>query len=56
MKISQKHLRIGGFETLSFFELATLEFFFQKNFFFCFIPMKISNKKCVRMDGTQFLL
>ena len=22
---------------------------------FCFIPMKISHKLCVRMDGTQFL-
>ena len=28
-------------------------FFFD---FFCFIPMKISHKLCVRMDGTQFLL
>ena len=25
-------------------------------FFFCFIPMKISHKLCVRMDGTQFLI
>ena len=24
--------------------------------FFCFIPMKISHKLCVRMDGTQFLI
>ena len=24
--------------------------------FFCFIPMKISHKLCVRIDGTQFLL
>ena len=29
-------------------------FFFWKNFFFCFIPMKISHKLCDRMDGTQF--
>ena len=40
MKFSQKILRIGDFEKLSFF---------------CFIPMKISHKLCVRMDGTQFL-
>ena len=26
------------------------------DFFFCFIPMKISHKLCVRMDGTQFLI
>ena len=27
-----------------------------KKNFFCFIPMKISHKLCVRMDGTQFLI
>ena len=43
-------LRIGDFES------AILNFFFQKKNFFCFIPMKISHKLCVRMDGTQFLL
>ena len=47
MKFSQKILRIGDFEKLSFFESAILNFF-------CFIPMKISHKLCVRMDGTQF--
>ena len=31
------------------------DFFFKKEFF-CFIPMKISHKLCVRIDGTQFLL
>ena len=45
----KKILRIGDFEKLSFFESAIL-------IFFCFIPMKISHKLCVRMDGTQFLL
>ena len=39
----------GEVEKLSFFESAILNFF-------CFIPMKISHKLCVRMDGTQFLL
>ena len=37
----KKILRIGRVEKLSFF---------------CFIPMKISHKLCVRIDGTQFLL
>ena len=36
-------------EKLSFFESAILNFF-------CFIPMKISHKLHVRVDGTQFLL
>ena len=45
----KKILRIGGVEKLSFFESAILNFF-------CFIPMKISHKLCVRMDGTQFLI
>ena len=40
---------------MSFFWVGHFEFFF-KNIFFCFIPMKISHKLCVRMDGTQFLL
>ena len=30
MKFSQKFLRIGDFEKLSFFESAILDFFFQK--------------------------
>ena len=29
-------------------------FFSKKKNFFCLIPMKISHKLCVRMDGTQF--
>ena len=45
----------GNVEKLSFFESAILIFFFKK-IFFCFIPMKISHKLCVRMDGTQFLI
>ena len=40
----------GDVKKLSFFESAILIFFF------CFIPMKISHKLCVRMDGTQFLI
>ena len=48
MKFWKKILRIVDFEKLVFFESAIL-------IFFCFIPMKISHKLCVRMDGTQFL-
>ena len=55
MKFSQKFLRIGDFEKLSFFESAILIFFSKKKNFFCFTPMKISHKLCVRMDETQFL-
>ena len=44
----------GDVEKLSFFESAILNFFFFLKFFFV-IPMKISHKLCVRMDGTQFL-
>ena len=47
---------LGVVEKLSFFESAILIFFFKKNsFFFCFIPMKIRPKLCIRIDGTQFL-
>ena len=53
----KKILRIGDFEKWPFFESAILNFFFEKKkFFFCFIPMKISHKLCVRMAVTQFLL
>ena len=38
-----------------FFWVGHFEFFFQKKFFFCFIPIKISHKLCARMDGSQFL-
>ena len=30
-------------------------FFFQKTILFCFIPMKISQKLCDRMDGVQLI-
>ena len=50
----KKILRIGDSEKLSFFESAILNFFFIKRKLFCFIPMKISYKLCVRMDGAQF--
>ena len=39
---------LGVVEKLSFFESALLNFFF--------IPMKISHKLCVKIDGTQFLV
>ena len=45
---------LGVVENLSFFESAILNLFFQKKLFFCFTPMKISRKLCVKMDGTQF--
>ena len=54
MKFSQKILRIGDFKKLIFIELATLIFFFSKKKHFLLHPMKISDKLCVRMDGTQF--
>ena len=34
---------------------AKKNYFFEKKYF-CLIPMTISHKLCVRMDGTQFLL
>ena len=43
-------------KTQFFFESAILIVFFQKKKYFCFIPMKIGHKLCVRMDGTQFLI
>ena len=55
MKFSQKN-----FENWRFWKTAILKnwpfwiFFAKKNFFFCFIPVKISHKLCGRMDGTQF--
>ena len=42
----EKNSRIGGFENLSFFESAIL-------FFFCFIPMKISQSLLVSKDGSN---
>ena len=43
-----------GWKT-QFFWVGHLDFFFKKKSF-CLIPMKISHKLCVRMDGTQSLL
>ena len=54
LNFQKKILRIGDFEKLSFFQSSILDFFFKTNIFFFFIPMKISHKLCVRMDGTQF--
>ena len=48
MKFSQKILRIGNFEKLSFFESAILELFF------AFIPMKISQTYLAIKDGSKF--
>ena len=39
---------------MSFFWVGHFDFFSKKNFFLL-IPMKISHKLCVRMDGAQFL-
>ena len=53
----KKILRIGDFETFFFFGQPFLFFFqFFLFIFFLFIPLKISHKLCVRIDGTQFLL
>ena len=45
----EKICRVGGFEKLVFFWVGHFDFFF-----ICFIPMKISHKLCVTMDGSQF--
>ena len=50
----KKILRIGDFEKWPFLS-RPFWIFFQKKIFFCFIPIKISHKLCIRMDGTQFL-
>ena len=40
---------------MTFFWVGHFEFFFQKkNYFFCFIPMKISPNLYGRMDGSKF--
>ena len=57
MKFSQKNIENWRFWKLTFYWVGHFEFFFsRKIIFFCFIPMKISHKLCVRIDGTQFLL
>ena len=53
--LHKKILRIWRFWKTHFFWGSHFEFFFSKKYFFCFIPMKISHKLCVRIDGTQFL-
>ena len=50
LKFSQKILRIGGVENLSFFESAILIFFFKKNF----IRIQISHNLCDTKDETKF--
>ena len=56
MKFSQKNFENWRFWKMHFFWVGHFEFFFLKKiFFFCFIPMKISPKLCIRIDGTQFL-
>ena len=50
-----KFWEFGDFKKWAFFESAILNFFFEKkNFFFCFIPMKISPNLYGRMDGSKF--
>jgi hypothetical protein len=57
MKYWRKLLSFWRSWKTQFFWVGHFEFFFSKFFFFfCFIPMKISHKLCVRMNGTQFLL
>ena len=57
MKFSQKNIENWRSWKTQFFWVGHFEFYFSNFFiFFCFIPMKISHKLCVRMDGTQFLL
>ena len=51
----EKISRIGDFEKWPFFESAILIFFFKKKNCFCFIPMKISHKLCITLNGTQLL-
>ena len=46
-------LRIDRVEKWPFFESPFWIFFCKKKNIFCLIPMKISPKLCVRMDGTQ---
>ena len=56
IKFSQKILRIGNFEKLSFFESALLEFFFskkKKKKKKIFIPMKISQSYLAIKDGSK---
>ena len=50
----EKFLRIGDFEIFSFFRVGHFAFFFQKRFFFCFIPIKISPNSYGRMDRSKF--
>jgi hypothetical protein len=54
MKFSQKNLKIGDFEKLSFFESAIFGFFFQKKKKKYFIPMKISQSYLGIKDGSTF--
>ena len=49
MKISKKYIE-------NWQSWKTQLFLSRPFWFFCFIPMKISHKLCVRIDGTQFLL
>ena len=52
MKFSRKNVENWQFWKCHFFSVGHSEF---SKIFFCFIPMKISRKLCVRMEGTQFL-
>ena len=51
----KKILRIGGVGKSAFFKSAILNsIFFQKNFFFCLIPMKTRQSLLVSKDGSKF--
>ena len=51
----EKISRIGHFEKWQFWKIGHFEFFSsKKNFFFCFILMKISPNLYGRMDGSKF--
>ena len=55
MKFWRKLLSFWRCWKTQFFWVGHFEFFSKKRFFFCFIPMKISHKLYIRIDGTQFL-
>ena len=53
---TKKYRELAILKNGGFFWVGHFEFYFSKKFFFCFIPMKISHKLCIRMNGTQFFL
>ena len=51
----KKNIENWQFWKKHFFWVGHFEFCFSKKKKKCFIPMKISHKLCVRVDGSQFL-